>query len=183
MVGANARNVTNMAIPTGTKAANQIANTYAGLLANGDLGVKSKQYNDALDTQALDINNKVDMFNADAYNKTSLTNAELRNRNRQFRAQLGMQAAAQKLAADAAWNQGLYGNVSALFKGLSDLGRENAQHNMIADMAADEIFGVLSPRTHVDSGYLKWNRRNPNVAAEGGKVNKKKNKRRGGLTF
>lgn len=186
LTGANARGINNTAATSGTKQAQQLANTRMGLLANGELGVKARQYDDALNTQALDINNKVDMFNADAYNKTSLTNAELRNRNRQFRAQLGMQAAAQKMAADAAWNQGLYGNISGLFKGLGDLGLENARHNMIAEMAADGIFGVISPRTNVGrhGKFINWDR-NPNytLAAEGGKINKKKNKRRGGLTF
>lgn len=82
-----------------------------------------------------------------------------------------MEAAKQKMAADAAWNQGIYGNVQGLFKGLSDWGKENAQHNMIADMAADTLFGVGSgDKQHIFKGYTR-------EASKGGRI------RRRGLTF
>ena len=142
------RAILNNASPIGTKMAGLLANGYNSLIADGDLYRKALEYNDAKRQKVAEFNRGTDMYNADAFTKTSATNAEIANRQRQFRAQMQMDAARQRMAADAAWNQGIYGNVSGLFKGISDLGRENAQHNMIADMAADGIFGVMTPKSN-----------------------------------
>ena len=112
------------------------------------------------------------MYNANAFNQTSATNAEIANRNRQFKAQMQMDAARQRMAADAAWNQGIYGNVNSFFQGLGALGKENAQHNMIADMAADGIFGVMTPKSNTGRRVVTTKK------SCGGKI-----KRKRGLTF
>jgi hypothetical protein len=89
-----------------------------------------------------------------------------------------MQAAQQKMAADAGWYGSMYGNINNLFKGISDLGTENARHNMIANMAADNLFGTITDNQNIGQGYVRER------AAEGGNLNRKKNKRRkGGLTI
>ena len=85
-------------------------------------------------------------------------------------AQALLDIAKQQAAADAAWNQGIYGNVQAYFKGLSDIGRENAQHNMIADMAADGLFGTMSDKQYSGKGFL----RKKKLLQKGGKINRKK---------
>ena len=166
------RAILNNASPIGTKMAGLLANGYNSQIADGDLYRKALEYNDAKRQKVAEFNRGTDQWNADAFNRTSATNAEIANRQRQFKAQMQMDAARQKMAADAAWNQGIYGNVSGLFKGISDLGRENAQHNMIADMAADGIFGVMTPKSNTGRKVVTTKK------SCGGKI-----KRKRGLTF
>lgn len=166
------RAILNNASPIGTKMAGLLANSYNSQITDGDLYRKALEYNDAKRQKVAEFNRGTDMYNADAFTKTSATNAEIANRQRQFRAQMQMDAARQRMAADAAWNQGIYGNVSGLFKGISDLGRENAQHNMIADMAADGIFGVMTPKSNTGKRVVTTKK------SCGGKI-----KRKRGLTF
>lgn len=166
------RAILNNASPIGTKMAGLLANGYNSQIADGDLYRKALEYNDAKRQKVAEFNRGTDMYNADAFTKTSATNAEIANRQRQFKAQMQMDAARQRMAADAAWNQGIYGNVSGLFKGISDLGRENAQHNMIADMAADGIFGVMTPKSNTGKRVVTTKK------SCGGKI-----KRKRGLTF
>lgn len=166
------RAILNNASPIGTKMAGLLANSYNSQIADGDLYRKALEYNDAKRQKVAEFNRGTDIYNADAFTKTSATNAEIANRQRQFRAQMQMDAARQRMAADAAWNQGIYGNVSGLFKGISDLGRENAQHNMIADMAADGIFGVMTPKSNTGKRVVTTKK------SRGGKI-----KRKIGLTF
>lgn len=166
------RAILNNASPIGTKMAGLLANSYNSQIADGDLYRKALEYNDAKRQKVTEFNRGTDMYNADAFTKTSAANAEIANRQRQFRAQMQMDAARQRMAADAAWNQGIYGNVSGLFKGISDLGRENAQYNMIADMAADGIFGVMTPKSNTGKRVVTTKK------SCGGKI-----KRKRGLTF
>lgn len=166
------RAILNNASPIGTKITGLLANSYNSQIADGDLYRKALEYNDAKRQKVAEFNRGTDMYNADAFTKTSATNAEIANRQRQFKAQMQMDASRQRMAADAAWNQGIYGNVSGLFKGISDLGRENAQHNMIADMAADGIFGVMTPKSNTGRKVVTTKK------SCGGKI-----KRKRGLTF
>lgn len=166
------RAILNNASPIGTKMVGLLANGYNSQIADGDLYRKALEYNDAKRQKVAEFNRGTDQWNSEAFNKTSLANAEIANRQRQFRAQMQMDAARQRMAADAAWNQGIYGNVSGLFKGISDLGRENAQHNMIADMAADGIFGVMTPKSNTGKRVVTTKK------SCGGKI-----KRKRGLTF
>lgn len=166
------RAILNNASPIGTKTAGLLANGYNSQIADGDLYRKALEYNDAKRQKVTEFNRGTDMYNADAFTKTSATNAEIANRQRQFKAQMQMDAARQRMAADATWNQGIYGNVSGLFKGISDLGRENAQHNMIADMAADGIFGVMTSKSNTGKRVVTTKK------SCGGKI-----KRKRGLTF
>ena len=166
------RAILNNASPIGTKMAGLLANSYNSQIADGDLYRKALEYNDAKRQKVAEFNRGTDQWNSEAFNKTSLANAEIANRQRQFRAQMQMDAARQGMAADAAWNQGIYGNVSGLFKGISDLGRENAQHNMIADMTADGIFGVMTPKNNTGKRVVTTKK------SCGGKI-----KRKRGLTF
>ena len=166
------RAILNNASPIGTKMAGLLANGYNSQIADGDLYRKALEYNDAKRQKVAEFNRGTDMYNADAFTKTSATNAEIANRQRQFKAQMQMDAARQRMAADAAWNQGIYGNVNSFFQGLGALGKENAQHNMIADMAADGIFGVMTPKSDTGRRVVTTKK------ACGGKI-----KRKRGLTF
>lgn len=169
------RAILNNSSPLGTKTAGLLANGYNSQIASGNLYRQALEYNDNQRQKVADFNRGTNMFNAEAFNRTSQTNAELQNRNRQFKAQMAMDAARQRMAADAAWNQGIYGNVQGLFKGLSDWGRENEQHNMIADMAADGLFGVGSGDNQYT--FRKYTKKT-NKKSCGGKLNRRK-----GLTF
>ena len=166
------RAILNNASPIGTKMAGLLANGYNSQIADGDLYRKALEYNEAQKQKVAEFNRGTDMYNADAFTKTSATNAEIANRNRQFRAQMQIDAARQRMAADAAWNQGIYGNVNSFFQGLGALGKENAQHNMIADMAADGIFGVMTPKSNTGKRVVITKK------SCGGKI-----KRKRGLTF
>lgn len=166
------RAILNNASPIGTKMAGLLANGYNSQIADGDLYRKALEYNEAQKQKVAEFNRGTDMYNADAFTKTSATNAEIANRNRQFRAQMQIDAARQRMAADAAWNQGIYGNVNSFFQGLGALGKENAQHNMIADMAADGIFGVMTPKSNTGKRVVTTKK------SCGGKI-----KRKRGLTF
>ena len=170
------RAIMNNASTIGTKNAGLLANGYNRMIADGSLYRQALEYNDAQRQKVAEFNRGTDMYNADAFTKTSAANAEIQNRQRQLRAQMGLEAANQRMAADASWNQGIYGNVTNLFQGLGDWGKENAQHNMIADMAADGIFGTISDKQNIGKGYLV--RRVPKKKACGGKI-----KRKRGLTF
>lgn len=168
------RAILNNASPMGTKMAGLLANGYNSQIADGELYRKALEYNDAQKQRVEEFNRGTDMYNANAANQVSATNAQIANNNRQLKAQMQMDAARQKMAADAAWNQGIYGNVNGLFAGLGVWGKENAQHNMIADMAADGLFGTMSDKQHVGKTYVRKKK-----AACGGKINRKKK----GLTF
>ena len=168
------RAILNNASPMGTKMVGLLANGYNSQIADGELYRKALEYNDAQRQRVAEFNRGTDMYNANAANQTSVTNAQIANNNRQLRAQMQMDAARQRMAADAAWNQGIYGNVNGLFAGLGAWGKENAQHNMIADMAADGLFGTMSDKQNIGKSYIRKKK-----AACGGKINRKKK----GLTF
>lgn len=167
------RALINNSAPIGTRAAGLLANAYNNQIGSGELYRKALEYNDALRERTASFNKDTNKFNAEAYNRAALQNAETNNRDRQLRANLGMQVAQAKMDADAGWYNGIYGNVSGLFKGISDLGRENAQHNMIAEMAADELFGPISPRTNTGrrGKYLTFTKKS---AAKGGNIKKER---------
>ena len=156
----------------GTIMAGLLANGLNGQTADGNLLFEAQKYADATNRQDADFNRGTDMYNADAFNKTAMANAEMLSREKQASATARLQAAQAKMDADAGWYNGIYGNIGGFFKGLSDLGRENAQHNMIAEMAADEIFGPMSPRTNTGKRgkYLTFTKK----SAKGGKINRKK---------
>ena len=163
----------------------------AGLLANGyntnnnlgNLYRQGEEYNRAQYEKTKEFNRGTNQFNADVLNRTSQFNADALNRGKQYNAQLAMQAAQAKMDADAGWYNGIYGNVAGLFKGLGDLGREKAQENRIADMAATGIFGTMKPGSYIANGMLRYEtdeERAKRLAnqkvktAKGGKIKRKK---------
>ena len=164
------RALLNNSASVGTQAAGLVANGLNTQIADNDLRTKALEYNEAQRQKVADFNRATNMFNADAFTKTSIANADNLSKNRQFKVQALLDIARQQAAADASWYKGIYGNVQSYFKGLSDMGRENAQHNMIADMAADGLFGTMSDKQYSGKGFL----RKKKIAAKGGKINRKK---------
>ena len=155
----------------GTAMAGLLANGYNSQMASGDLYRKALEYNDAQRERVAAFNRGTDQFNSEQFGQTSRFNADALNRQRQYNAQLQMQAAAQKAAADAGWYNSLYGNVSGLFKGLGNLGTENFRMNRIADMWADGLAGTVSEQTNTSRPYVESKK------SKGGRMKRK------GLTF
>ena len=172
---ASDRAILNNSSPIGTQMAGLVANNYNAQNASGGLYRQALEYNDALRLKKGEFDRATDTFNADAFNKNSVTNAEIFNNNKRTRAQMTMENALQKMNADASWYKGIYGNVNNFFQGLGAWGKENQQSNMIADMAADGIFGTMSDRQNIAKDKI---RRRGTRAAKGGRINRRK-----GLTF
>lgn len=149
-----------------SKAAGLLANSYNSQIASGNLFRQEQEYNDNLRKQVEEFNRGTDQFNAEAYNRTSQFNADAINRARQTSGQLRLNAAAQKMDADAGWYNGIYGNVAGLFKGIGDIGRENVQFNWLSDLAADGAFGNLG-RSNTGKRWTKEKK------AKGGKLKKR----------
>jgi len=169
------RAILNNASPVGTKMAGLLANGYNEQIGSGNLYRQALEYNDAQRQKVADFNRGTDMFNAQAFNQTSATNAQLQNSHRNFKAQMQMDAARERLNTDASWTNSLYGNVSKLFDNFADWGRENQQHNTIANMAYDGLFGTMSDKQAIAKEYLTTKK---TKKAKGGRIN-----RRRGLTF
>ena len=167
------RAILNNSSPMGTKMAGLLANGYNSQIASGNLYRQALEYNDAQRQKVEEFNRGTDMYNANAFNQTSATNAQMQNSHRNFKAQMMANAANERLNTNASWYNSLYGNVSGIFNNLGAIGKENAQHNMIADMAADGIFGNMNDQ-YIGRGYITERVRK----AKGGRIN-----RRRGLTF
>ena len=166
------RAILNSASPS--RIAGLLANGYNSQLASGDLYRKALEYNDTKRHQVAEFNRGTDQYNSQAYNQNQQFNANALNHSGQYRAGLAAQIANQKMNADAGWYNSLYGNVGGLFKGLADLGRENAERNMIARLAASGALPGITPDNTINAGLVK-------SAAFGGKIKRKKSKR--GLTI
>ena len=171
------RAILNNSSPVGTRMAGLLASNYNDQIGSGQLYKNALEYNDSKAAQVAGFNRGTNQYNADAYNRTALANAQMRNQSRHYRAGLAMQAAAQKADMDAGWYNSLYGNIGQLFKGVSDLGRENAERNMIARLATAGAFGNLPPENAVNAKLSEW------VDSEGEKLKKSKKSKRKGLTF
>lgn len=168
------RTILNSGTNQGSKMAGLLASGYNDQIASGNLFRQAQEYNDALREKVASFNRGTDQFNSEQYGATSRFNAGAWNDANRAARQLRLQAAAQKMDADAGWYNSLYGNVSGLFKGLGDLGTENYRMNRISEMGADDIFGNL--------GESYTGKRAVESKSEGGQAKRKKNKRRG-LTF
>ena len=125
------RAIMNNASPIGTKMAGLLANAYNNQIASGNLYRQALEYNDAKRAQVEEFNRGTNQFNAQSNNQTSQFNANAINAYNQAKARLGMAAAQTRLEGDAGWYNSLYGNVNNLFKGMSDLGRENTDRNWL----------------------------------------------------
>ena len=183
------RTILNNASPIGTKNAGIVANNYATINGIGDADIKGIDYNNTQNLKKAEFNRGTDQYNATTATDISKVNADIINRNRQFRSQLAMEAAKERMDSDASWYRGMYGNLNNAFKGLSDIGKENAQYNMIADMAGDGIFGTMTGNQFTGRGMFEKQYVDENgnpikkpkkvISAYGGKIKRKKK----GLTF
>lgn len=181
---ANAVNnaIINTSSPIGTKNASLVANNYNTQLGSADAYKKSLEYENEKDVKEAEFNKDTNKYNATTKNDVSKTNAELTSRDIQFKANLAADIAKQKLIADGQWYGGIYGNIGNFFTSLGNIGKENAQHNMIAAAANSGVWGPMGYEMgHATGSYTNLfdrNNRRGTKAARGGKLRRKK-----GLTF
>lgn len=157
----------------------------AGLIANGyntttGLGQAAIQGEDANFNRYMAVkahNADVHKSNQGEFGTTSRFNASALNNANSTRAQMKYNAAQAKMAADHDWYGSVYGNIGNIFEGMGKRRRENEIHNMVAEMAANELFGVMTPDSPVAGRYLQWD----NQSAKGGKLKKRNHKK--GLTY
>ena len=148
------RAILNSGVNQGSKIAGLLAAGYNDQIASGNLFRQAQEYNDNLRKQVAEFNRGTDQFNSEQYGATSRFNADAYNNARRANAQLRLQAAAQKMDADAGWYNSLYGNIAGLFKGIGDIGTENFRMNRIGEMAARGDFGTATDETYGFEPYL-----------------------------
>lgn len=171
-LNANAR-ATDRAIMNSSgpgRMAGLLANGYNNQIASGNLFRQAQEYNDALRRQVAEFNRGTDMYNSEQFGQTSRFNADTYNRARQANAQMRLHAAQQKAAMDADWYNGIYGNVAGLFKGISDLGRENVVTNWRNGLVTSGAMGIVNPDALVDAGIAEYKKDKKN---KGGKIKKR----------
>ena len=171
------RTIMNSGVNQGSKMAGLLANGYNNQIASGDLYRKALEYNDAKRAQVAEFNRGTDQFNAQAYNANSQFNAQARNQANQHRNTLAMQAAKERMDAEAGWYNSLYGNVNNLFKGIGELGRENYQYNQMLDYLGSGAASGVTEGKLLDAGLWK----KVSKRANGGKTSRKRGKN--GLTI
>lgn len=178
----SAGNATNRLLANSSspsKGANIIANNYNTMTALGNAATQAdaQNYNNYLTIHQ--TNNALDQANAAGVNQTSQFNANALNAHNQYLANLTANVAQQKLEHNAGWYNNLYGNISEGFAAANALDKEARTHDLLARLAATGALGTMSPDNPFGSEFVKYA-----DAAYGGKINRrKKNKRRGGLTF
>ena len=183
------RAIANSSTPFAAKMAGLVANAYNQQNSRGTLLRQGLDYNNSWREKQATFNRGTDQFNAETFNNTSKTNAEIANSSERFWNNLAFNIANTKLGINKEWNQAKYANLGNLASNLSKWGKENAQFNMISDMAENGLFANATPDTPVFRNNLAWvdeddkkKKRNGSIqAAQGGKLNRKKGRR--GLTF
>ena len=156
-----------------SRAAGVLANGYNSQLASGNLFRQAQEYNDALRQKVEEFNRGTNQFNAEAYNRNSQFNADAYNTANRASAQMKLHAAQAKDDANRWWASNLYGNISGLFDNINQWEKWKRDHNTVAKMAADSLFGNISDQQNIGDDYLKVK-----TKSKGGKLKKKK-----GLTY
>jgi hypothetical protein len=152
------------------RAAAILANNLNNQIASGNLFRQAQEYADAQRANVAQFNRGTNIQNANAYNQNQQFNASAMNQNRLSAAQMALHGAQAKSYTRGNWYDSLYGNLAGIFKGIHDIGRENAQRNWLARLAASGAIRGITPENVPD--LVKY-------AAKGGKIKKKKR----GLTF
>ena len=151
-----------------SRMAGLLANGYNSQLASGNLFRQAQEYNDNLRKQVADFNRGTDQFNSEQYGATSRFNASAYNDANRASAQMKLHAAQAKDDANRWWTSNLYGNINGLFDNINQWEKWKRDHNSVARMAANGVFGVGTEDTPVFGGYVKESKK-----SKGGKLKKK----------
>lgn len=180
--GATRRSILNSG-STPQRAAALLAADYNAQGKIGDLARQAEEYNFEQRAKVGEFNRGTNQFNAQADNAALSQYADAYNRQKQFAAQMQMEAAQQQQANAAAWSNNLYANLTNLGNSLSAIGKENASMNMISKMGANGIFGTMDANDNaLGSSILKEviEKKSKEKKSYGGNIRRKK---RGGLTY
>ena len=152
--GATNRAIANTNNPS--RGALQLSAGLNAMMADADLYSKALEYNNNRRRETGEFNRHTNEFNANAYNNNAATNAQILNNDLQFRGRLATDIARTKLDSDAGWYNSLYGNVAGLFKGLSDLGRENFAYNQAVDTLGSGAYPGVTREKLIDAGLGRY---------------------------
>lgn len=123
------------------------------------------------EVQKAGFNQSTDIHNSNAFNSVSQFNATQDNQANRFNGSMAFQDAIQRENARASWFNSLYGNIDSMGQNVANREREIRDRNWIARMAADGLLGNLG-KSYTGQGFIK-------EVADGGKLKRKKNKKRG----
>lgn len=153
-----------------------LASDYNNIGKIGDLYKNAEEYNFNRKKDVAEFNRGTNQYNASAFNNAALQYAKDYNDQRSRHASMQMEAAKQRMDADAGWYNSLYGNIGQFASGLAAIGKENAQHNQIVDLAQQGVFGVIDPDSPMGARLYY-----PSTSKSSKKATKKYKK--GGLTY
>jgi len=151
------RVLTNSSNPA--RMAGILTNSYNNQIASAELGRKALEYNDTKKAQVADFNRNTDLQNSHMGLQSSIYNAEMANKARHYRSSLAADIARQKLENEAGWYNSLYSNINNLYKGMSELGRENEDKNWRDILALSGAFGNLNPEIYKQLRIKKKSRK------------------------
>lgn len=174
-LNAGLRQIGNTVSPS--KQAATVAVLHDALNADGQLGIEALMADDRQKLQAGEFNKNTNTYNATGFTQNSQYNTGILNQHNQFTTNLAANIAGQRMAADKDWYGSMYANMGNFYKGLHDLGRQNAEWNMVSDMWADGIAGTATSRTNSARGHLA-DKIKGTPSAKGGRIKRKK-----GLTY
>lgn len=149
------RYIRNNTGPLGAQWSAMIANNYAGQLANGELGQKAYLANAQTRGASTAHNAGIDQYNAKAHDATAQHNAATLNEFSKWYATADLQRQMYDAENRANWYNSLYGNIGSLSKALYNWDLNNERHNMITDMAINEVFGPFDPDSPMGRRILK----------------------------
>lgn len=149
------RYIRNNTGPLGAQWSAMIANNYAGQLANGELGQKTYLANAQTRGASTAHNAGIDQYNAKAHDATAQHNAATLNEFSKWYATADLQRQMYDAENRANWYNSLYGNIGSLSKALYNWDLNNERHNMITDMAINEVFGPFDPDSPMGRRILK----------------------------
>jgi hypothetical protein len=155
-----------------SRMAGLLSNGYNSQLASGNLFRQAQEYNDALKQKVEEFNRGTNQFNAEAYNRNSQFNADAFNTANRASAQMQLHAAQAKDDANRWWASNLYGNINGLFDNINQWEKWKRDHNTVAKMAADSLFGNMSDQQYIGKGFLEVDK--DKKKSKGGKLKKKK---------
>lgn len=138
-----------------SRAATLLAADYNAQGKMGDLFRTAEEYNDAQKQKVAEFNKNTDQFNAEAANRAYLQYASDVNNAKRTNASLAFQVADAKENARAQWYNSIYGNIGQMAAGINAGIKQDQQHNMLADMAAQGLFGYIDPDSPMGMRVVK----------------------------
>ena len=158
----------------GTAMAGLLANGYNTTIGLGEAGLKGEDANFDRRLKIAAHNADVHKSNQGEYGVTSRFNADAYNNANRASAQMKLHAASAKDDANRWWASNLYGNINGLFDNINQWEKWKRDHNSVARMAANGVFGVGTEDTPIFGDYVREDKKGKRSASNGGKLKKKR---------